>query len=221
MTSPIALSLAGRGRVVLLEPKTVRQAYFRFQAANQLTARQVHRFNLPRPRGKPYTLTVLDRLLRRVPFFDRGGAIYLAPAEIARIEREMNRMLLAEDAVLVRGEGIVDRGYVPSSGGRGSMRKVLYVVRYGLIFEIEPLTRETLFRGSARDLVLEGHDRRVRLLRYEGLATPRAQTGVEVRFRDRFDLSRAWSVSLSDFAPRRLFAIGNVATFDGFHIREW
>ena len=48
MTLPIALSLAGRGRVVLLEPKTVRQAYFRFQAANQLTARQVHRFNLPR-----------------------------------------------------------------------------------------------------------------------------------------------------------------------------
>ena len=221
MTSPIALSLAGRGRVVLLEPKTVRQAYFRFQAANQLTARQVHRFDLPRPARQAVHLDRAGSTSAACAVFRPRGR-YVPGASGDRPDRAGN-----EWHAVGRGCGVGPRRRhcqprIRSQFGR-PRQHAQGPLRGPLRFDFRDRTAhaQRCFADrpgtwSSRGMIGGCASCVTKDLRPHG-----QQTGVEVRFRDRFDLSRAWSVSLSDFAPRRLFAIGNVATFDGFHIREW
>jgi len=226
MAEPIALSFAGEGRVVMLRPATVRRAYFEFVQANDLMARQVYRMNARTSRSG---LTVLDRLHRRPSSWYYRGKRYafhaqydydLTPPEIARIEHVMNRMLLHDGAVLAHGESQFRFGTVVRDGFRRRTERIQYVIRYGMFFEVEPLKRETLLQGSVRDVIVEGHDRCVAILRYDGPEKDASGTRLELRFRRRFDFRQSMAFPLSDFRPRRLFSIRRVEPCEGFAIRE-
>ena len=229
-------------------------AFFQFLSLNQLTARQLYRFNDPCRRTKRFTSSALDRLFRRasastvstvtphpngkrelgcgsVPLMetaerqsrqpDTSDAPYLTLPEIQWIERQMNRMLIEEDAALVHGESQLHVGQVPCRGSRGSMRKIFYVIRYGMVFELEPMTRGSILKGSTRDFMFESHNRAFYLLRYDGLTTNPRTASVDLVFCHRLDLARTWSVPLANFTPRRLFAIQHISPLEGFSIREW
>jgi hypothetical protein len=221
MSAPIRLSFAGRGNVVLLTPQTVRQALFQFLEVNRLMARQMHFFALPGPRSRRCVSSQLDRLFRR-----NGSAsgdwqsTCLTHREIHSIQQEMNRMLLEQGAVLVDGESQVHQGHTCDERSVSGRRKTLYLTRYGMLFLLVPLTKERLLREASRDLVVEGHNRRYEVLRYEGLATEPSGGSIRLLFRHRLDLTRQGSVGLAEFTPRRLFDIRHVAAFEGFCLTE-
>lgn len=228
MTEPIALSLTGEGRVVMLRPTTVRRAYFEFVQVNDLMARQVYRLN-PRRSKRRRLPTALDRLYRR--HADQGDRRSrhglrvrydddLTPAEVEWIERVMNQMLLDEGAALVHGESRLQVGTVVHGRFQQRTKRIQYVIRYGMFFEVEPLKRQTLLQGSVRDVIIEGHDRSISILRYAGLKKDASGTRMELRFCQRFDFRRTLSVPLVDFRPRRLFSICRVEACEGFAIRE-
>jgi len=221
MSAPIRLSFAGRGNVVLLTPQTVRQAMFRFLEVNHLMARQMHAFNLPGPRSPRCISSQLDRLFRRNRIAsDDWQATHLTDREIHSIQRQMNRMLLEQDMVLVGGESQLHHGQMSHGRSVSGRRKVLYLTRFGMLFLLTPLTKERLLREGSRDLVVEGHSQRYEVLRYQGMTTEPSGGSVRLQFRHRLDLARQGSVALAEFTPRRLFDIRHVAACDGFCLAE-
>jgi hypothetical protein len=223
MVQPIGLTLAGRGEVVVLTSQTVRRAVFRFLEMNQLHAWQMHRFNLPGPRRRAADRTQLDRVFRR----RRGDCLAdtkvgeLTPREIRSIGGEMSRMVLEQDAALATDESQVHQGMTLGGGRFGPRRKnTLYLVRYGMTFEVVPLLRDTLLRGGVRDVVVESYDRHVDVLRYEGCATSMRAGCILLTFRHRLDLRLHGTVPLARFAFRRLFGIRRVFASEGFHLLQ-
>ncbi len=224
MSKPLGISLAGGGRVIVLTPDTVRQAFFHFIQVNQLTAPSVHGFNLPQFRSREAKSTAVDRLFRRrsydVRWYTDGSSYRLDPCEISGVERHMNRLLIDQNARLVDEEGVIRTGAVPVRQGKDSRRKVTYVVRYGMIFELTPLNRNALLRGSVRDVMMENADRRVELVRFWGVCMDRREQRILVRLSPRLDLRRVWRLPLERFRTRRLFDVRAAVPFDGFHFVE-
>lgn len=223
MAKPIQLSLAGEGRAVVLTPNTVRQGFFQFLDVNQPIARTVHGFNLPQFRSTNRSSTALDRLFRR----DDGGypcsdknAFKLDPREIYGVERHMNRLLIEHGAAIVPGESVINKGHVPRRGSHGSMRRILYVVRYGMIFELRPVRRDVVLQGTTRDLMIESRNGRIELVRFWGIVNSRREKRILAQVSHRLDLRRAWQLPLERFQSRRLFEIGRVVPYEGFRFAE-
>ena len=221
MSKPLAISLAGGGRVIVVTPDTVRQAFFHFIQVNQLTAPSVHGFNLPRFRSREANSTAVDRLFRRLSYngsrYADGSSYRLDPCEIDGVERHMNRLLIDQNARLVDGEGVIRTGAVPGRQGKGSRRKVTYVLRYGMIFELTPLNRNALLRGAVRDIMIENADRRIELVRFWDVCVDRREPRILVRLSPRLDLRRVWRLPLERFRTRRLFDVRAAVPFEGFH----
>ena len=223
MPKPILLSLAGEGRAVILTSNTVRQGFFRFLDVNQPIARTVHGFNLPQFRSTVRSSTALDRLFRR----DDGGypcpdknAFKLDPREIYGVERNINRLVIEHGAALVPGESVIHKGHVPRRGSHGSMRKILYVIRYGMVFELKPVRRDVVLQGTERDLMIESRNGRIELVRFWGIVNSRNEKRILAQVSHRLDLRRAWQLPLERFQSRRLFDIGRVVPYEGFCFAE-
>ena len=224
MSKPIQLSLAGEGRAVILTPNTVRQGFFQFLDVNQPIARTVHGFNVPQFRSTNRTSTALDRLFRRddggYPRSDVRKTFDLDPREIYGVERHMNRLLIEHGAALVPRESVIHKGHVPRRGSHGSMRRILYVVRYGMIFELRPVRRDVVLQGTVRDLMIESRNGRIELVRYWGIVNSRRERRILAQVSHRLDLRRAWQLPLERFRARRLFDIGRVVAYEGFRFAE-
>jgi hypothetical protein len=208
----IALNLGGDGRVVRLTPATVRAAFFQFVAVNGLTYRDLRPFEAP-GLTSPQQMPLLDRLFGR-----SGRPAYLTPFEIAAVERQINALLLGRGMALVEDEGRILDGQVSGRGAGLCRRRAEYVIRHGIIFELETLHRETLLREGARDVVVEDRDHSIQVVRFLGVGVDHRAARLLLHFANRLDLRQTWSVPQSAFKCRRLFAVRRVAAADGFHL---
>ena len=258
MSSPIELSLAGDGRVVILTPQTVRKAFFQFTKVNpEYTGRDKYRLALPlhhpvklwkrhsrskkvedcgynpsnfgyfyRPywnqperqttKWKESEATLLDGLHRY--YLDPENLLYFHPKNIRKIENEINSSIIFNDLALVEDEGRLLEGYglVISSGK--NMEKVKYIRRYGMIFIVESIKRETVLRREKLDLFLQNDDFDFHLVRYQGVLLSKSHSCIQLLFHHRLDFSRTWTCTLAQFQPRQIFQVKRIYPCPGFRI---
>ncbi|MBF0290002.1 MAG: hypothetical protein HQM14_19470 [SAR324 cluster bacterium] len=219
MSLPIQISLAGDGRVVLLTPQTVRKAFFQFSNAN-LGYSGRRRFRLDRPfkgiaEKKHLTctkqvFTILDALHR--------NRLALHHDDIQFVEDEINRHLIAEEMALVEMEGQLFEGCVFVNQPAKNQEKVKYVLRYGLIFIIEPIQRDRVLKSKNFDLFLQDHDFKLHLVRFLGMRLNSSQSRIVLLFRNRLDLSITWTSNMDQFRPRQIFKINKTYPCPGFQL---
>jgi hypothetical protein len=244
MAALIELTLRGDGRVVVLTAATVRPAFFRLVTVNRLVYADLRGFDVPGRDSPRHQTTALDRLFRRFrrPFSHRRGrrappsghgvsprpdrshglaewnSPYLTACEIRSLERAMNRALIQRGLALVEEEGQIHSGVVSARGAGLRRRRADYVIRHGIIFELEPLRRDVLLQGACRDVVVEQPDRTTQLLRFLRVAADPRQGRLVLHFAHRLDLGQAWAVPQTEFECRRLFGVRRVAACAGFRL---
>ena len=214
MKQPIQISLAGDGRVLVLTPKTVRKAFFQFTRLNRLAWQDKYLFERA---SEPNPNLTLRDILHRDSWVDEESS-YLSQKDIQTIEHQLNRLLLQQERVLVEGEKRLYYGHVGVRGWGQNRQKVYYLVRYGMIFVLEQIPRDTLVSFVRRELWLEQNDHHFQFVYYEGTSTDLAQARLVLQFRNRFDLSQAWTIPLADFTARRWFSVRRVIACEGFRI---
>ncbi|BAZ47895.1 hypothetical protein NIES4103_05000 [Nostoc sp. NIES-4103] len=240
------LSLAGDGRLVILTPQTVRAAFFKLTSVNQeYTSRE--KFPLNRPIYKPFKLwkdenkrdgsvlrttyapsriaqlywketeaTLLDALYRK--YLDREKLSHLHKKDIQYIEREINKQIIRNNLALVDEEGLLLLGYGICQEIGKNREKVKYIRRYGMIFILEPITRQTVLKAENIDLFLQDTNFDFHLVRYQGVLLSALRSRLKLLFRHRLDFSITWTCTLDSFQPRQIFRITRIYPCDGFRI---
>jgi hypothetical protein len=132
----------------------------------------------------------------------------------------MNKLLLVEGLALVEGEGTIETGIVPCRSAP-RFRRANYVIRHGIVFEVEQLSRSALFQGGERDVCLEWADHSTFLARFFGVETGPVRGRLVVRLASRFDLANTWALPLARLDVRRVFTLRRAAACPGFHVAEW
>ena len=206
------ISLRGDGRVLALRPETVRQAMFQVLEHNGIGPRLLHPLEGVQLRAEGKPVLLLDWALRR------NGAAEAKPllseSETKLVERLLNRLLLGHDLALFAGEKRLHTGKEHRSP-RG-LQKILYTVKYGVLFELEAISRGLLWRQEAYDVCLEWPDRSLQIVRFLGVQPTREQ--LQLVFAHRFDLARQVRVSMNDFHVRRLFRIRRMMACTGYRL---
>lgn len=241
----IQLSLAGDGRLVILTPQTVRAAFFQITQVNrEYTSRE--KFPLNRPLYKPLKLwkyqnkrdgnilrsispskiqkiywketeaTLLDGLYRR--YLDREKLSHLHVKDIQYIEREINKQIVRNNLALVDHEGLLLSGYGICQEIGKNREKVQYIRRYGMIFILEPIMRQTVLKAENLDLFIQDNNFDFHLVHYHGVLLSALRSRIELLFRHRLDLSITWTCTLDSFQPRQIFRITRIYPCDGFRI---
>jgi len=225
MFAPIQLSLAGNGRLVILTPQTVRRAYFQFTKVNaEYTGREKYRLNqllhhqvkLGKSKDEERETTLLDGLHRS--YLEPKKLRYLHLQDIKKIEKEINRNIILNDLALVEDEGRLLEGYGSVRGSGKNREKVQYICRYGMIFIIESIKRETVLRTEKIDLFWQNDDFDFHFVRYQGVLLSNKQSGIKLLFRHRLDFSRTWTCTLAQFQPRQIFQVKRIYPCPGFQI---
>ncbi|GAB1544442.1 hypothetical protein NUACC21_71180 [Scytonema sp. NUACC21] len=246
MALPIQLSLAGDGRLVILTSQTIRNAFFQFTKVNpEYTGRQ--KFPLNRPLYKPFKIwkynskreglifrktsvpprsenitwketdaTLLDALYRA--YLNREQLSYLHKKDIQYIEREINKQIVWNNLALVENEGLFLEGYGICQEIGKNREKVKYIQRYGMIFILEPIMRQTVLKAENLDLFLQDDNFDFHLVRYHGVLLSSSLSRIELLFRHRLDFSVTWTCTLDRFHPRQIFRIRRIYPCDGFQI---
>jgi hypothetical protein len=210
MTSPIQLSLAGDGRLVLLTPQTVRPAYYQFIGANPEYPRSA-RYRLDVPlQGNP-DRTLLDGL-------QSAPSVYLQPQDIQRVEREINRQIVENGLGLVADEGrlLAGSGFRQRVGQ--NRQRVVYTIRYGLFWILSATTVSQAIAMKNVDLVWQDRDFDLHHVRYVGLRSSLQNQRIELVFRDRLNLSKSWICSRAEFRPRQVFRVSAIYACAGFSL---
>ncbi|QSJ15325.1 hypothetical protein JYQ62_26230 [Nostoc sp. UHCC 0702] len=241
----IQLSLAGDGRLVILTPQTVRAAFFQITKVNRkYTSRE--KFPLNRPLYKPFKLwkyqnkrdgkilrsispsetqkidwketeaTLLDGLYRT--YLDKEKLSHLHDKDIQYIEREINKQIVRNNLALVDNEGLLLSGYGICQGIGKNHEKVQYIRRYGMIFILEPIMRQTVLKAENLDLFIQDNNFDFHLVHYHGVLLSALRSRIELLFRHRLDLSITWTCTLDSFQPRQIFRITRIYPCDGFRI---
>jgi hypothetical protein len=94
--------------------------------------------------------------------------------------------------------------------------KILYLVRYGIIFVLERLRCDALVAGESRELWIESEERDFQFFYYDGITTVQSRLGLQLR--NRFNLSQTWTILLTDFKARRLFSVRKIIPCKGFSL---
>ncbi len=247
MALPIKLSLAGNGRLVILTPQTVRAAFFNFTKVNrEYTSRDKFPLHLPfheqfklwkyrcQTNGILYRstsipdldqdapwqkteVTLLDALYRT--YLDREKLSRLNKKEIQYIEKEINKQIIWNNRVLVHGEGSLLSGYGICEQPGKNQEKVRYILRYGIIFIVEKISREDVLKTRNIDLFIQETNFDFYLVRYHGvLLSSSPSSRIQLLFRHRLDFSINWTCTLDAFQPRQIFRIIKIYPCDGFQI---
>lgn len=241
----IQLSLAGDGRLLVLTPQTVRQAFFQFIAVNkEYTGRQKFPLHLPfhkqlqlwkhkcKTNGKVYRstyipdwetdldwqeaeVTLLDVLYRK--YLDRKKLAYFNQQEIQYIETEINKQIIRNNLSLVDHEGVLLSGYGICNQAGKDREKVRYIRRYGMIFILEPIMRQTVLQAKNVDLLIQERNFDLHIVRYHGVLLS-SSSRIQLLFRHRLDFCITWTCSIEDFQPRQIFRIKKIYPCDGFRI---
>jgi hypothetical protein len=228
MALPIKLSLAGDGRLVILTPQTVRSVFFQFTEVNrEYTGRE--KFPLNRPLYQPFKLwkyksksdgrilrktsltscskknswqetdaTLLDALYRS--HLDKNKLSHFHKRDIQYIEREINKQIIINNLALVEKEGILLSGYGVCQQVGKNREKVKYIRRYGMIFILEVIMRQTV------------------LVRYHGVLLSSLSKRIQLLFHHRLDFDLTWTCTLESFQPRQIFRVKRIYPCDRFHI---
>lgn len=242
----IQLSLAGDGRLVILTPQTVRAAFFKLTNANrEYTSREKFPFN--RPIYQPFKLwkyenkrngnilrstsapsrtakndwketeaTLLDALYRT--YLDKEKLSHLHKKDIQYIEREINKQIIKNNLALVDEEGLLLSGYGICQKIGKNREKVQYIRRYGMIFILEPIMRQTVLKAENIDLFIQDYNFDFHLVRYQGVILSAVRSRIKLLFRHRLDLSITWTCTVDSFQPRQIFRITRIYPCDGFRI---
>jgi hypothetical protein len=211
MTSPIQLSLAGDRRLVILTAKTVRKAYFQFTSVNpEYTSRR--RYRLQTPLYHRQDLTLLD-VLHRFP------KVPLHAQDIRQIETEINAQIVGNNFALVDDEGHLRTGDRICHKVGQNRHKIQYIIRYGLIFILEPTMKSKVLSMKNTDLFWQDLNFDFHYVRYCGLLSSIRCHRIVLLFRDRLDLAKSWTCSLEEFQPRQVFAISAIYPCEGFAIQ--
>lgn len=236
MSYPIQLSLAGDGRLVILTPQTVRKAFFQFAKVNpEYTGREKYRLDrlLYHPvKVKKYTKkkyievesTITDALHRSYLGHkanlnpDRSnGLLYLHPQDILKVERQINKYILDRGLALVEDEGQLLTGYDICKQVGKNRQKVTYIVRYGMFFILEPISRQAVIKMRNVDLFIqdaESYD--FHLVRFYGVLLSSLKSEITLLFSHRLDYSRKWTWTPQQFKPRQIFRIMKIYPCPGF-----
>ena len=246
MSPPIQLSLAGDGRLVILTAETVRKAFFQFTKVNpEYTGREKYRLNQPlhnpvelsdwRDSGQGKKITLLDSLHRPNIYkvnhiypsarkykqqrllLDKQKILYLHPQDIIKVERQINKYILNHGLALVENEGKILEGSVNCQQAGQNRRKVKYIIRYGMYFILEPISRQTMIKMRDVDLfVQERETYDFHLIRYHGILLSSLKSRIRLSFCDRLNFSRSWTCTLDEFNPRQNFRVIEIYPCEGF-----
>ena len=228
MSDPIQLSLAGDGRLVVLTPKTVRKAFFQFTKVNrEYTSREKYRLDYPihHPiKEVEFEFTITDALHRaylgREANFspdESNGLLYLHPLDIQKVERQINKYILDRDLALVEDEGRLLTGYDICKQAGKNRNKVRYIVRYGMFFILEPISRQEIVKMRDVDLFIQDRETYdFQLVRFYGVLLSSLKSKIELLFSHRLDYSRKWTWTLEQFKPRQILRIVKIYPCPGF-----
>jgi hypothetical protein len=233
---PIQLSLAGDGRLVILTWQTVRKAFFQFAKVNpEYTGREKYRLDYPlhdpveviKFTKKKYTeveSTITDALHRS--YLGRkanlnparaNGLLYLHHQDIQKVERQINKYILDRGLALVEDEGRLLKGYDICTQVGKNRQKVIYIVRYGMFFILEPISRQEVIKMRNVDLFIqdaETYD--FHLVRFYGVLLSSLKSEIKLLFSHRLDYSRQWTWTTAQFKPRQIFRIIEIYPCPGF-----
>jgi hypothetical protein len=208
MNRPIQLSLTGDGRFIILNPATVRKAYFQFNSVNpEYNCQQKYRLQVPLYQRED--LTILDAL-------HRHNQIKLHTKDILKVEQELNQQLLRHNLALVKDEAKLMTGYGLCQKVAKDRQKVQYITRYGLIFILEPITKSKVITMKNPDLFWQDRNFDFHYVRYCGLLSSSRHQRIELLFRDRLNLAKSWTLSTAEFQPRQIFTISAIYPCSGF-----
>lgn len=162
--------------------------------------------------------TLLDALHRS--YLDSEKLSYLHEKDIQHIETEINQQIISHNLALVENEGILLKGYGVCKQAGKNREKVNYIRRYGMIFILEAITRETVIKGSNFDLFIQDDNFDFYLVRYHGviLSSLNKCQSIKLLFRHRLDFNINWTCAVDSFKPRQIFRIKKIYPCDGFKI---
>jgi hypothetical protein len=213
MTPPIQLSLAGDGRLIILTPETVRKAYFQFTSASREYNPKKYRLYVRLHQQKDRT--ILDALHRRDNI---GTKDDLHPKDILKVERELNQAIVRHNLALVNGEGQLLSGYGQCQKLGKNLEKVQYIIRYGLIFILEPTMKSKVITLKNTDIFWQDRNFDFHYVRYCGLLSSIHRQQIELLFRNRLDLAQSWTCAIDEFQPRKIYSISAIYPCEGFRL---
>lgn len=215
MATSIQLSLKGDGRLLRLTPQTVRAAFLRIVQVNRLSHERLRVFDDANMKAPQQAFTPLDRIFRRTEVAHQ----YLTASEILGVEHRLNRLLIDHSLKLMDEEGIIHDGLSFAQGAGLQQKRTQYVMRYGILFELSPISRDQLPSQPQLDIAVESSRRDVELMRFMQVRCTRA--GLMLEFANRFNLKLRHATRLSDFDCRRLFQIRRATACEGFHLMHF
>ncbi|GAB4538177.1 MAG: hypothetical protein Tsb0014_27610 [Pleurocapsa sp.] len=229
MSAPIALSLAGDGRLVILTPQTVRKAYFQFNKVNRgYTNKEKYSLNYPGYNSRLVTreknqnkntvgdFTLLDALHRK--YLNKQQLSYLHPQDIRCIEKEINKRIIFDNMALVENEGQLLEGYGLCKQPGKTKEKVQYIRRYGMIFILEPIMRHHVLRMKRLNLFIQDREFDFHYVYYHGLILSAGRSGHQLLFRHPLDMSISWTSAIAQFKPRQIFRVKQIYPCSGFFL---
>ncbi len=118
---------------------------------------------------------------------------------------------------LVEDEGQLLTGYDICKQVGKNRQKVTYIVRYGMFFILEPLSRQATIKMRNVDLFIqdaETYD--FHLVRFYGVLLSSLKSEIKLLFSHRLDYSRKWTWTIEQFKPRQIFRIIKIYPCPGF-----
>ncbi|MBN8722036.1 MAG: hypothetical protein J0M03_03820 [Acidobacteria bacterium] len=233
MSQPISISLAGNGQVLVLTSQTARQAFYQFFYCLN---KNIYDFSKPQTSKlrrwelkplesykwhKDNNFTILDFLMRRhlknyygkepKHLFDK-----LNDQETKFIEKFINHYLLNKGYSLVQGEGLIQKDLIQVDG-KSYKEKVIYIIRYGVVFILEYLPKDIALSVPERFLVLETSDD-FQQVYYDSIFTNQVTKRLEVKLHNFWKRTEVFSIPLADFKPHKIFAVKDILPYKGFKL---
>ncbi len=210
---PIRLSIAGAGRVLILDRYSIRLVIEAIADHNSGMKRLAGRLSFPWIAdpwtGEPTWQRLKDR-------------VHVSENELRRLEQQLNAILIREQLALTPRAAEVVRSFVPSRGKHGS-RRIQFLPWNGLALELRNIPPMQLLQAPSAIVATRRLDfGGFHVWRYHGvhLDGPRSERTLTVSLDDFYDGSRNWKLSLAEFSKRIWFLVEQIGTLPGFRIVE-
>lgn len=229
MSHPIQVSLAGDGKVLVLTPETVRQAFNKFfyssPASISRRGSKLRRWQIKPLESykwhKDKTFTILDVLMFRHKkkhlLKEESWLNEFNLQEVKVIEDFINYYLLEKKYSLLREEGVLQHALLPLET-TNSRKKVFYLVRYGVVFILEYLQKDQALINPGQALVLQTVERDLQEVFYDSIVTNQLTKRLEVKLYNFWKKKEDRSIPLADFNPYKVFLIKDIIPCQGFEI---
>lgn len=205
-TPSIRLSLAGDRRFIHLTSATVRNGFDRIANVNPGYSRKLRK-----------SFDSNDRLLYKLLI--SSYLTSLDRKDIRAIESELNRQIIDNNLCLVENESRLFDGHTNAVDICNGSTPSCYIFRYGMKFMLEPLAKSKMFSMKNLDLFWQDRDLNFHYVRYCGLLSSPCKQQIKLLFRYPLDLSKTWTLALSEFQPRQILMIHKIYPCKGFYLK--